>query len=514
MTQTSRVIRLLGGALLAAAALVANVTDGQAQEVKGGPLRIGILNDISNFDPQSFLVLNFPVIKNLYDSLIEYTPDGKPVPSLATAWSIAPDGTSVTVTLRQGVTFMSGQPLTAQAVATTLQKAADPKRGKNVYATMAFVKGWTVIDPNTIRLDFTGAAPQQEITDLLQFISVIDPTGIDTVETKPAGSGAYMLADRVVGQRIHLVANPRYWRTGEPVSQDVMLTIFSEDAAASAALESGAIDLIYGGTARSAVRLHNAGYQLIQGPGKLVQVLRINPNHGPFRNEAFRQAFLYLMDRANILRLGYVGLGQVVVLPWAPVSPAFDPSYNQKYAFDLDKAKALLTQSGLSAAEMSDWKLMVDTGDQSAMVISQLVQNTLARAGIKIDLETRHGADFADAMLGGKFDAMFGAVGNIQKFPSRLATNSIYRTVNNVVLGSPNPFPDYVAAIARVNETMGPPDAVKAAYDNLNQVLVKTAFGIPTNTVDSALLVAAKNVGGFTLDIDNMLVARTVGFTH
>lgn len=41
------------------------------------------------------------------------------------------------------------------------------------------------------------------------------------------------------------------------------LTIFSEDAAASAALESGAVDVIHGGTARSAVRLRNAGYQLI-----------------------------------------------------------------------------------------------------------------------------------------------------------------------------------------------------------------------------------------------------------
>jgi len=45
-------------------------------------------------------------------------------------------------------------------------------------------------------------------------------------------------------------------------------------------------------------------------------------------------------------------------------------------------------------------------------------------------------------------------------------------------------------------------------------VLLESAFGIPTNTIDSALIVAAKNVGGITLDIDNMLVARTIGFTR
>jgi len=116
-------------------------------------------------------------------------------------------------------------------------------------------------------------------------------------------------------------------------------------------------------------------------------------------------------------------------------------------------------------------------------------------------------------MLGGKFDAIFGAVGNIQKFPSRLATNSIYRTSNNPVLGEPHPFPAYVEAIRRVDTTTSPPEAVKAAYDNLNKVLVESAFGIPTNTIDSGLIVAAKNVGGIALDIDNMLVARTIGFT-
>ena len=115
-------------------------------------------------------------------------------------------------------------------------------------------------------------------------------------------------------------------------------------------------------------------------------------------------------------------------------------------------------------------------------------------------------------MLGGKFDAMFGGVGNIQKFPSRLNTNSIYRTASNPVLGTPHPFPAYVAAIDRVNATVGPNADSKGAYDNLNKVLLESSFGIPTNTYDSALLVAAKNVDGFTKDIDNLLVLRTVGF--
>lgn len=505
-----RVLGLLSAvALLASGAVHANAAD-----LKGGTIRVGILADIVNYDPQQLSSVNFPVIKNLYDSLLEYTPTGEAEPSLATTWKIAPDNASVTVTLRPDVRFADGTPLTAKDVAATLAKANDPKTGKNIYPTMTIVRDWTVKDDHTIELTFKVPVPAREITDLLQSIAVIESSGIATAETKPAGIGPYHVANRVVGQSIRLEANPGYWRKGQPLSKEVDLKIFSQDAAATATLESGGLDLIYGGSARSAARLGHQGYQVIRGPGALVQVFRINATRGPFRNEKFREAFNYLMDRQAILEIGYAGLGQVVALPWAPSSPAYDASYNKTYAFNLDKARALLKESGLTPAQMSDWKLLVYGNDQPSIAISQIAQSTFAKVGIKIPLDIKQGSEFVDALLGGKFDAVFGAVGNVQKFPSRLATNSIYRTTNNPILGSPNPFPTYVAAIDRINTTVGPESAVKAAYDNLNQVLVKTAFGIATNTFNTGLILANKNVGGFTLDIDDLLVARTLGFRH
>ena len=131
---------------------------------------------------------------------------------------------------------------------------------------------------------------------------------------------------------------------------------------------------------------------------------------------------------------------------------------------------------------MSDWTLLADGGDQDALAISQVVQSTLAKAGINIKLDLKQGSEFIDALLGGKFVAVFGGVGNVQKFPTRLATNSIYRTnENNPILGNPNPFPAYVAAISRVNTTFGSQADIRAAYANLNQVLVQSAFGITTS---------------------------------
>jgi ABC-type transport system substrate-binding protein len=498
-----------------AALLFATVIPASAADLQGGTLRVGILQDVVNFDPLQFSAVNYPLIRNLYDALIDYTPDGKPVPGLVESWQIAPDSTAVTMKLRADVTFSDGTPLAADAVAATLKKASDPAKGKNVYPTMSIVKDWTIADPRTITLNFNNPVPDKQIADLLQSICVIEPSVVDSVETKVGGTGAYTLAERVLGQRLRLVANPKYWRAGQPVAREIVETVFSDNEAAAAALESGGLDLIYGANNRTAVRLRDGGFQVFQGPAPLAQIFRINATHGPFRNAKFRQAFNYLMDRQAILKVGYAGVGQLISLPWVPASPAYDASYNEKYTYNLDKAKELLKESGLSPAEMNNWKLMVDGGDQVAVAITQLVQSTLAKAGITVGIDVRQGSEFVDALLGGRFDALFGGVGNNQKFPSRITTNSIYRTVKNPVLGEPNPFPDYVAAIDRVNHTLGSdPQVLRAAYDNLNRALMDASFGIATNTFSVGLIVAAKNVGGITPDIDDIFVGRTIGFTQ
>jgi peptide/nickel transport system substrate-binding protein len=506
----SRRALVLGTPALALGATLAAGPAG-AQALRGGTMRVGIVGDIVNFDPQQFSAVNFPIIKNLYDSLLEYTPEGRAIPSLASAWTIAPDNRSVTIQLRTDVRFHSGAPLTAESLIPTFVKANDPQRGRNVFPTMSIVQGWAATGPHTFRVDFRAPVPERQITDLLQFMAIIDPAGMDTVDARPAGTGAYMLGERVVGQRLRLVANPNYWRQGEPVCRELLITVFTEDQAAASALESGSVDIVFGITGRNGVRLRNAGYQLIQGPGPLVQVFRINTTRGPFRNASFRQAFNFLMDREGMLRVGYAGLGQVTATPWPPSSPAFDAEYNTRFAFNLDRARALLDASGLTPAQRSEWRILVNGGDQPSVQLSQILQATLQRVGINVELEVRQGAEYVDAILSGRFDTTFGAIGNVQKFPTRVATNSIYRTTNNPVLGHPHPHPEYVAAIDAVNAALTP-EAQRTALATLNRVLAEVAFAIPTNTYDFALTVAARNVAGWTLDMDNMLVARTLGF--
>ena len=90
--------RTVLAASLAAATSLALPLTARAQALKGGRLRVAILADMVNFDPAQFSSQNFPLIKSLYDSLIEYTAEGQAVPSLATAWTIGAGNNSVTLT--------------------------------------------------------------------------------------------------------------------------------------------------------------------------------------------------------------------------------------------------------------------------------------------------------------------------------------------------------------------------------------------------------------------------------
>ncbi len=91
----------VAGLLLAAAFGAADPT--AAQSLKGGTLRVAVLQDVVNFDPLQYSSVNYPLIRNLYDPLLEYTPDGKAVPGLAESWQIAPDNGSITLKLRADV---------------------------------------------------------------------------------------------------------------------------------------------------------------------------------------------------------------------------------------------------------------------------------------------------------------------------------------------------------------------------------------------------------------------------
>src|SRR3954465_12164263 len=119
------------GTLAFGRTLLVGVSSAALGVERGGGLKYGRYADSLFLDP----VLNDAnvdiwILTNLYDTLLQPSADGKSVgPGLATAWKVSDDGRSVTLTLREGVQFADGSPLTAEDVKWSLDRARDPKNG-------------------------------------------------------------------------------------------------------------------------------------------------------------------------------------------------------------------------------------------------------------------------------------------------------------------------------------------------------------------------------------------------
>ncbi|WP_308192383.1 ABC transporter substrate-binding protein, partial [Gordonia zhenghanii] len=116
---------------------------------RGGELRVGVLGDLT---PSTLLQIgaggaNGHVVANVFDTLVNYPPDSsKPHPSLATSWTSAPDGRSLTLTLREGVTFHNGREFTSQDVKQSILAYLGGPWTPQFKRTAAAITGYDVSD--------------------------------------------------------------------------------------------------------------------------------------------------------------------------------------------------------------------------------------------------------------------------------------------------------------------------------------------------------------------------------
>ena len=114
-----------------AAALFLSVSQAALAVERGGTMVYGRYADSLFLDPvRNDANVDIWILSNIYDTLLQPTDDGKDVrPGLASEWKVADDGMSVTLTLRDGIKFSDGSPITPADVAWSLKRAANPDNG-------------------------------------------------------------------------------------------------------------------------------------------------------------------------------------------------------------------------------------------------------------------------------------------------------------------------------------------------------------------------------------------------
>lgn len=285
---------------------------------------------------------------NVYQHLVQLAPNGVIVPVLANAYSWSADRKTITFTIRQGVKFSNGDPLTAQDVVYSINRVV-AKGSKYPYAAlMGTLTSVKATSPATVTV--TLAQPNQEWLYQLAAYSngvILDPKAAGQIATAPAGTGPYEFKSQVANYSVTLAANPGYWGY-TPGYATVVFRYFSDANAENSALSSGQIQVIddLSNPADATQFQGNSSFAIVHGPTDGKIQLTLNNSSGPLKNVLVRQAISDAIDKQQILKTVGGGYGTVIGSDTVPGDPWYSASYAQAYAYDPAKAKQLLKQAG------------------------------------------------------------------------------------------------------------------------------------------------------------------------
>jgi peptide/nickel transport system substrate-binding protein len=309
-----------------------------------------------------------------YDYLVGYSmTDMSPQPDLATRWTTSPDGKTWTFTVRTGVRFSDGVPLTAADVAYTYNRVLHGTVEKSNW--LSYLNGVTKVtapDATTVVMELkepSATLPLLPIPIVPEHIwkhvseSAIKSYGAEPSNGKPVvGEGPFRLVHGTAdGSTFTFEANPDYWG-GRPHVDEVIFQFYKNDDSAVQALLKGEVDFVEGITAlevkslqgKPGITAHNGnspGFDEIAFNTGSIDVKTGKPIGNPnpaVLDPKFRHALGYALNLPQLIQKVYQGAGLPgsTIVPPAYKAYHWEPPASQKMTFDLAKAGQLLDAAG------------------------------------------------------------------------------------------------------------------------------------------------------------------------
>ena len=346
------------GAVLALGALAVAVPAG-SQTKKPVTFTVGDTQNIDSMNPIVGVTVPAYEAWNIqYATLTDKSPkDFSPIPGLAKSWTSSPDKKTWTYTLRPNLKWSDGQPLTAEDVAYTINRAK--KEEWLNYTSVVGNLTATVQDPTTLVVKTSVPDPKLPTLDMYVVPKHIwekqDAKAVTKYDALDGvGSGPFTLEHFEKRQFARFKANPYYYG-GKPAVDRVVLRGFDNPDAMVAAIKRGEIDAAEDvpGTAFHQLEKDSA-VQTLQGYQGAMTEFAINGGaglkkpHPALLDLRVRQAIAHAIDKKTIVDRVLAGLGKpadtVSTSPnpeWSPQIPA-----EQQFDFNLDKAKQILDDAG------------------------------------------------------------------------------------------------------------------------------------------------------------------------
>lgn len=365
------------------------------------------ISDIITLDPaEVFEFSGGEVIANIYDRLMMFEPEDLTtlVGGVAESWDISEDGKTITFAIRPGMTFHSGNPVTAEDVVYSLRRVVKLSKTPSFIITQF---GWTpenvdelvVVDGDKARITITEEFSPALVLNALSagIASIVDmkevmahekdgDMGYEWLKSNSAGSGPFMLKSWKANELVSLEAFADY-RHGEPAMKRVIIRHIAEPSAQRLMIEKGDVDLARDLTPDQIEGISsNEGLKVQADPKAALIYMAANAADPILGNPKVAEALRYLVDYEGMANSFLQGQFQIHQAAWPGGLWA---AYNEKpFTLDVEKAKALLAEAGYP----DGFEVNMDTLNSSPYPqIAQSVQATLAQAGIKANITTAEG---------------------------------------------------------------------------------------------------------------------------
>ena len=392
---------------LTTAALALMASGAMAQD-----LRIALQSDADILDPdQSRTFVGRIIYTALCDKLVDITPDLEIIPQLATAWTVAEDGMSIDMTVREDVVFHDGTAFNAQAVADNITRSQtmDGSMRKSELASIASVD---VTGDYTLTLNLTGpdATVIAQLADRAGMM--VSPTAAaamgDDFGLAPVCSGPFAFEERVAQDKIVLKKFADYWNADKIHFDSVTYLPIPDTTVRLANLQSGDIHILERLAPTDLAQVNaDDSINVLSAVSMGYQGITFNVGNGEQADNPFgtdprlRQAFSYAIDRDAINQVVFEGAFAAGNQPFPPTSPWYDADYPVE-GRDVEKAKALLAEAGYP----DGIDLVVQVPNTTIpLQLMQVIQSMTAEAGINIEIVSKEFATLLSDQTAGDYQA-------------------------------------------------------------------------------------------------------------
>lgn len=398
---------------------------GESASTGSNTVVVAIGAGFSTLDP-GYVYEKYPpiVINACYENLFKfYSNDGAPEPCLAYTYEFSEDGLTLTVKLKEGIIFASGNTMTSADVAFSINRC------KNLKGNPSFICDTieSIETPDDQTVVFHLTQPDSAILAKLTYASTAvldsavvkenggtdaaDAATADTaqayLDTASAGSGMYIMTSYTPDSEIILEKNPNYW--GQATNVDKYIIKIQPDSNTQMmTLSTGDLDIAMNMTDDTMDELAGAeNIECINAATKTVGFVMMNMNEeygGPVSNPQVQQAIRKALDYTGIQTI----CGEGTITPYSIIQDGFMGSKGERAAdyTNVEEAKQLLSEAGYP--DGFDIDLTVCDLDMEGILLTDLAQKVkddLSQIGINVNIVSQpwaagYGDDYRDGKLG------------------------------------------------------------------------------------------------------------------